>query len=95
MVYPMPLISELLHDMDKAMWYCSLDMASEFWVVEMTERARAISAFMTPSGLYVGLRMPFSLKNASQIYQRLIDNALYEFLKIAQALIRVLLSHQS
>ena len=25
MVYPMPLISELLQDMDKAMWYCSLD----------------------------------------------------------------------
>ena len=26
MVYPMPLISELLQDMDKALWYCSLDM---------------------------------------------------------------------
>ena len=52
MVYPMPLISELLQDMDKAMWYCSLDMASGFWVVEMTERARSISAFITPSGLF-------------------------------------------
>ena len=30
MVHPMPLISELLRDMDKAMWYCSLDMASGF-----------------------------------------------------------------
>ena len=29
MVYPMPLISELLQDMDKAMWCCSLDIASE------------------------------------------------------------------
>ena len=34
MVYPMPLISELLQDMDKAKWYCSLDMASGFWVVK-------------------------------------------------------------
>ena len=82
MVYPMPLISELLQDMDKAMWYCSLDMASEFWVVEMTERARSISAFITPSGLFEWLRIPFGLKNASQIYQRLIDNALYGYLKI-------------
>ena len=30
MIYPMPLISELLQDLDKAMWYCSLDMASGF-----------------------------------------------------------------
>ena len=82
MVYPMPLISELLQDMDKAMWFCSLDMASGFWVVEMTERARMISAFITPSGLFEWLRMPFGLKNAPQIYQRLIDNALYGYLKI-------------
>ena len=48
----------------------------------MTERAREISAFITPSGLFEWLRMPFGLKNAPQIYQRLIDNALYGYLKI-------------
>ena len=78
----MPVISELLQDMDKALWYCSLDMASGFWVVEMTERARIISAFVTPSGLFEWLRMPFRLKNAPQIYQRLIDNAIYGYMKI-------------
>ena len=76
-VYPMPLISELLQDMDKVLWYCSLDMASEFWVVEMPERARMISSFITPSCLFEWLRIPFRLKNAPQIYQRLMDNALY------------------
>ena len=81
MVYPMPLISELLQDMDKAMWYCSLNMASGFWVVEKTERERAISAFITPSGLFEWLRMPFGLKSATQIYQRL-TNALNGCLKI-------------
>ena len=48
----------------------------------MTERARAISAFITPSGLFEWLRMPLGLKNAPQIYQRYIDNALYGYLKI-------------
>ena len=84
MVYPMPLISDLLEDLDKALWYCSLDMASGFWVVEMTERAKLISAFVTPFGLFEWLRMPFGLKNAPQIYQRLVDNALYGYLKIVQ-----------
>jgi hypothetical protein len=49
----------------------------------MTERARRISAFITPCGLFEWLRMPFGLKNAPQIYQRLIDNALYGHLKLS------------
>ena len=84
MVYRMPLINELLEDLDGALWYCSLDMASGFWVVGMTERARLISAFVTPLGLFEWLRMPFGLKKAPQIYQRLLDNALYGFLRIPQ-----------
>ena len=57
-------------------------MACGFWVVEMTERARSIYAFITPSGLFEWLRVPFELKNTPQIYQRLIGNALYGYLKI-------------
>ncbi|KAE9181568.1 hypothetical protein PF005_g22835 [Phytophthora fragariae] len=82
MIYPMPLINELLEGLDKVLWYCSLDMASGFWVVSMTDRARAISAFITPFGLFEWNRMPFGLKNAPQIYQRLLDNALYGFTRI-------------
>ncbi|KAE9184431.1 hypothetical protein PF004_g23665 [Phytophthora fragariae] len=48
----------------------------------MTDRARAISAFITPFGLFEWNRMPFGLKNAPQIYQRMLDNALYGFTRI-------------
>ncbi|KAE9355050.1 hypothetical protein PF008_g4245 [Phytophthora fragariae] len=78
----MPLINDLLEDLDKVLWYCSLDMASGFWVVTMTDRARAISAFITPFGLFEWNRMPFGLKNAPRIYQRMLDNALYGFTQI-------------
>ncbi|KAG3231555.1 hypothetical protein PI124_g23348 [Phytophthora idaei] len=54
MVYPRPLINELLEDLDKMLWCCSLDMAGGFWAVTMTDRARAISAFITPFGLFGG-----------------------------------------
>ncbi|KAG3117049.1 hypothetical protein PI125_g4076 [Phytophthora idaei] len=67
MVYPMPLINELLEDVDKMLWYCSLDMASGFWVVTMTDRARAISVFITPFGLFEWNSMPFGLKNAPHL----------------------------
>ena len=48
----------------------------------MTERSREISAFIKSSDLFEWLRIPFGLKNAPQIYQRLIDDALYGYLKI-------------
>ncbi|OWZ08483.1 reverse transcriptase [Phytophthora megakarya] len=75
----MPLINDLLEDLESTLGYCSLDMASGFWVVKMTDRARLISAFITPFGLFEWNRMPFGLKNAHQIYQRMIDNYLAVF----------------
>ena len=45
------------------------------------EGARSQYAFNPTSVLFEWLRMSFGLKNASQIYQRLIDNALYGYLK--------------
>ena len=52
-------------------------------MVEATERAKMSSAFITPIGLFEWLHMPFRLKTAPQIYQRLVDNALYKYLRIA------------
>ncbi|OWZ06171.1 reverse transcriptase, partial [Phytophthora megakarya] len=82
MVYPMLLINDLLEDLDKLLWYWSLEMASGFWVVSMTPRVRLISTFITPFGLFEWARMPFGLKNTPQIYQRIVDNALYGHMRI-------------
>ena len=82
MVYLLPLISDLAEDLDKALWVCSLEMESRLWIVEMTERAKLIWAFITPFGLFEWLRMPFGIKNVPKIYQRLVDNALYGNVKI-------------
>ena len=83
MVYPIPLVNnKLLEDSNKVLWYCLLNMFSGFWVVSMTERARLISAFVTPFGLFEWKMMPFGLKNAPQIYHILLYNALYEIFAI-------------
>jgi hypothetical protein len=46
MNYPLPLIDELLSNFEAVMWFLSLDMASGFWAVLMTQRAKHISAFV-------------------------------------------------
>ncbi|OWZ02027.1 LOW QUALITY PROTEIN: reverse transcriptase [Phytophthora megakarya] len=48
--YPLPLINDLITGFEGMMWLMSLDMASDFWVVRMTERANLISAFTCPFG---------------------------------------------
>ncbi|KAE8984691.1 hypothetical protein PF011_g20683 [Phytophthora fragariae] len=81
MEYAMPLVDDLLTDLDKYLWYCSLDAASGFWAIMMTRRARQVSAFVCALGHFEWLRMPFGLKNAPMIYQRMIDNALWGFVQ--------------
>ncbi|OWY94181.1 reverse transcriptase, partial [Phytophthora megakarya] len=80
--YPLPLIDDLLVDFRSAMWFMSLDMASGFWAVRMTERAKLISAFVCPFGHFQWLRMPFGLKNAPLIYQSIINNGLWGFVRL-------------
>ena len=77
----MPLVDDLLTELEGYLWFCSLDAASGFWAVMMTERARHISAFVCALGHFEWLRLPFGLKNAPMIYQRLVDNALWGYVQ--------------
>ncbi|GMF53813.1 unnamed protein product [Phytophthora fragariaefolia] len=62
MEYAMPLVDDLLTDMEEYLWDCSLDAASGFWAVMMTQGARKISAFVCALRHFEWLRMPFGLK---------------------------------
>ncbi|TYZ57108.1 hypothetical protein PybrP1_000402 [[Pythium] brassicae (nom. inval.)] len=77
MSYPLPLIDGLLDNFEAVMWFLSLPMASGFWAVSMTERAKLISAFIYHLGHFQWVRMPFGLKNAPLICQRTINNLLW------------------
>ncbi|ETO62475.1 hypothetical protein F444_19621 [Phytophthora nicotianae P1976] len=77
MEYAMPLVDDLLTDLENYLWFCSLDAASGFWAIMITLRARKVSAFVCALGRFEWLRIPFGLTNAPMIYQRMIDNALW------------------
>ncbi|GMF61231.1 unnamed protein product [Phytophthora fragariaefolia] len=78
--YPLPLIDDLLIGFESAMWFMSQDMASGFWAVLMTERAKLVSAFICPFGYFQWIRMSFGLKNAPLIYQAVINNCLCSYI---------------
>ncbi|GMF58924.1 unnamed protein product [Phytophthora fragariaefolia] len=75
MEYAMPLVDDMLTELDAYLWFCALVAASGFWAVMMPRRA------LCALGHFEMLRMPFELKNPPMIYQRLIDNALWGYVQ--------------
>ncbi|GMF47043.1 unnamed protein product [Phytophthora fragariaefolia] len=83
--YPLPLNDELMCNFAAIMWFMTLDMASGFWAVPMTARAKLISAFICPLGHLQWWRLPFGLTNAPLIYQQPLDNCLWGVVRLSPA----------
>ena len=62
--YPLPRIDECFDTLAGSHWFCTMDLASGYWQVEIDERDRSKTAFTTQQGLYEFMVMPFGLCNA-------------------------------
>jgi hypothetical protein len=74
--YPLPNITEILEQLGSAKYFSVFDLALGFHQIPMHESDAQKTAFSTPHGHYHFNRMPFGLKNASAIFQRLMDQIL-------------------
>lgn len=74
--YPTPRIETLIEDLAGARYISTLDLASGFWQVPLTQEASDRTAFVTPLGHYQFIKMPFGLNGASKTFQRLMDRVL-------------------
>jgi hypothetical protein len=78
--YPLPNVDDCVETLAGKRYFSKLDMASGFWQLPLTERARELTAFRTEDGHYQFTRMPFGLTNAPASFQRLV-NILFAGLK--------------
>ena len=74
--YPLPHIEDSLNTLSDARFFCSLDLASGYWQVEMDAADREKKAFVTQGGLYEFRVMPFGLVNAPATFERLMERVL-------------------
>ena len=71
--YPIPRIDDCIDKIAKSNFLTKIDLVKGYWCVPLSDRAREISAFVTPSGLYEYKVLPFGMKNAPATFQRMMN----------------------
>ena len=74
--YPIPRIDDCIDNEGNANFITKFNLLKEYWQVELTEREKAISAFVTMNGLYQYRVLPFGMKNSRSSFQRLMNKVL-------------------
>ena len=76
--YPLPWIDDIVDAIGKSKSLTQLDMIKGYHQIPLTKRARLISAFITPFGLFEYTRLPFGLCNAPATFQRLVNELIQD-----------------
>ncbi|KAL2095623.1 hypothetical protein ACEWY4_007771 [Coilia grayii] len=71
--FPLPRIDESFDALRGARFFSSIDLASGYHQVAVSEHDRHKTAFTTPFGLYEHLRMPMGVCNGPATFQRLMQ----------------------
>ena len=72
--YPIPRIDDCIDKIGTAKFVSKFDMLKGYWQVPLTQKAKEISAFVTPNGFYQYTVMPFGMKNSPATFQRMVNN---------------------
>ena len=74
--YPLPRIEELIDEIGKSKFVSTIDLQKGYYQIGLTDRAKVLSAFTTPFGLYQYRVMPFGMTNAPSTFQRAISHTI-------------------
>ena len=78
--HPLPLIQDIFDSLSGAKVFSTLDLKSGYWQIPVHEDDIKKTAFITHTGLYEFVRMPFGLANAPAEFQRTMQAVLGDML---------------
>ena len=74
--YPLPRIDDSIDALAGSHYFSTLDLASGYWQLGLSQEAKEKTAFTTGSGLYHFNVLPFGLCNAPSSFERLMERVL-------------------
>ncbi len=74
--YPLPRMEDCVDRVGNAAFVTKIDLLKGYWQVPLTERAKEISAFVTPDHFLNYTVMAFGLRNAPATFQRLVNRVI-------------------
>ena len=74
--YPIPTVEEVVASMPCAKVFSKIDAKSGFLQIKLYYESSLLTTFNSPIGRYRWLRLPFGIKSAPEIYQRIMDEML-------------------
>ena len=74
--YPLPRMEDCFDSLAGSKFFSTMDLASGYWQIRVKEEHREKTAFVTKSGLYEFVVMPFGLVGAPSTFERCMENVL-------------------
>lgn len=74
--YPLPVVQNESRKAKGHRFHVKLDLKSDFYQIELNDRAQEICSFVTPQGLYLLKVIPFGLTNTTATFQKVMDECL-------------------
>ncbi|XP_055527914.1 uncharacterized protein K02A2.6-like [Wyeomyia smithii] len=71
--HPLPVIEELLVDMAGAIKFSKLDVKDAYHQLELSEKSRVLTTFITKYGLFRYKRLMFRISCAPELFQKVMD----------------------
>ena len=76
--YPLPRIDDLIDEVGKSRFITKIDLLKGYYQIPLSQSARKLCAFVTPDGLFQYTVLPFGVKNAPSVFQRMMDSLIFD-----------------